>query len=226
MAVIHDIHFVTSFDKLRDMPADGPPEVAFVGRSNAGKSSAINAMANRKRLAYVSRTPGRTQLINFFAWGGRGILVDLPGYGFAKVPEAMRRNWNALVGGYIEQRASLAGLVVIMDARHPMKPLDEEMLDWVAPRQIPVHILLSKADKLSRNDALQTLARVRRGLATRPVNSSVQLFSSLDRQGVDEAIARISAMLAGVAAPAPAPADESMFSHSTAEPESSDGSGK
>ena len=195
MAVIHDIHFVTSFDKLRDLPQPAAPEVAFVGRSNAGKSSAINTMANRKRLAYVSRTPGRTQLINFFAWGDRGILVDLPGYGFARVPEAMRRNWNALVGGYIEKRESLAGLVVIMDARHPMKQLDEEMLDWITPRQIPVHILLSKADKLSRNDATQTLAKVKRALADRPLASSVQLFSSLNRQGVDEAIGVISGML-------------------------------
>lgn len=195
MAVIHDIDFVTSFDKLRDLPPPAAPEVAFVGRSNAGKSSAINTMANRKRLAYVSRTPGRTQLINFFAWGDRGILVDLPGYGFARVPEAMRRNWNALVGGYIEKRESLAGLVVIMDARHPMKQLDEEMLDWITPRQIPVHILLSKADKLSRNDATQTLAKVKRALADRPLASSVQLFSSLNRQGVDEAIGVISGML-------------------------------
>lgn len=202
MAVIHDIHFVTSFDKLGDLPPGGPPEVAFVGRSNAGKSSAINTMANRKRLAYVSRTPGRTQLINFFAWGARGILVDLPGYGFAKVPEAMRRNWNALVGGYIEKREPLSGLVVIMDARHPMKQLDEEMLDWITPRQIPVHILLSKADKLSRNDAIQTLAKVRRALADRPLTSSVQLFSSLNRQGVDEAIGVISRMLAEARSPA------------------------
>jgi len=196
MAVLHDIHFVTSFDKLRDLLPGSLPEVAFVGRSNAGKSSALNAMANRKRLAYVSRTPGRTQLINFFAWGARGHLVDLPGYGFAKVPEAMRRNWNALVGGYLETRESLVGLVVIMDARHPMKPIDEEMLDWIAPRRLPVHILLSKADKLSRSEAAQTLTRVRAALASKPLDSSVQLFSSLDRRGVDEAIARISSMLA------------------------------
>jgi GTP-binding protein len=204
MAVLHDIHFVTSFDKLRDLLPGSLPEVAFVGRSNAGKSSALNAMANRKRLAYVSRTPGRTQLINFFAWGARGHLVDLPGYGFAKVPEAMRRNWNALVGGYLETRESLAGLVVIMDARHPMKPIDEEMLDWIAPRRLPVHILLSKADKLSRSEAAQTLTRVRAALASKPLNSSVQLFSSLDRRGVDEAIARISSMLAAGAGAASA----------------------
>jgi len=162
-------------------------------------------MANRRRLAYVSRTPGRTQLINFFAWGARGLLVDLPGYGFAKVPEAMRRNWNALVGGYLEGRESLAGLVVIMDARHPMKTIDEEMLDWIAPRGLPVHVLLSKADKLSRGEAVQTLAKVRRALAEKPLASSAQLFSSLNRQGVDEAIGRISSMLTADSAVSSAP---------------------
>jgi len=175
-------------------------------------------MANRKRLAYVSRTPGRTQLINFFAWGAKGILVDLPGYGFAKVPEAMRRNWNALVGGYIEKREPLAGLVVIMDARHPMKQLDEEMLDWITPRQVPVHILLSKADKLSRNEAIQTLARVRRALAARPLTTSVQLFSSLNRQGVDEAIGVISRMLAG-GADSPAEASATVPDSTFSEPD-------
>lgn len=196
MATLTNIDFVTSVDHLEHLPPAGPREVAFVGRSNAGKSSAINAMANRRRLAYVSKTPGRTQLINFFLWGGRGHLVDLPGYGYAKVPGEMRKRWNQLVGGYLATRETLRGLVVIMDARHPMTPIDRDMLEWFAPRQLPVHVLLSKADKLSRGEASQTLLKVRKALGEMPIDATVQLFSSLDRQGVDEAIACITRMLA------------------------------
>ena len=209
MATIHNIDFVTSVDHLKNLLPPGPAEVAFVGRSNAGKSSAINAMANRRRLAYVSKTPGRTQLINFFLWGGHGHLVDLPGYGYAKVPGEMRKGWDQLIGGYLAQRETLRGLVVIMDARHPMTPLDEELLEWFAPRQLPVHVLLSKADKLSRGEASQTLLKVRRALAERPISSSAQLFSSLNRQGVDEAIDRITEMLLEAPLEAGAPPAES-----------------
>ncbi len=195
MSTIHNIEFVTSVDHPKQLPPETVAEVAFVGRSNAGKSSAINAMANRRRLAYVSKTPGRTQLINFFLWGGHGHLVDLPGYGYAKVPEAMRKNWDRLVGGYLAARERLAGLVVIMDARHPMTNLDRELLEWFAPRQLPVHVLLSKADKLSRGEAAQTLAKVRSQLGEMPLQTSVQLFSSLNRQGVDQAIDEITRLL-------------------------------
>ncbi len=176
----------------RELPPPGAPEIAFAGRSNAGKSSAINALTGRRRLAFVSKTPGRTQLINFFALGEDAYLVDLPGYGFAGVPAAVRRHWDFLVGGYVAQRPSLAGVVIVMDARHPLTPLDERLIDWLREAGRPVHILLTKADKLSRQAALATLKQARERAGQLLPGASVQLFSSLRNEGIDEAIAALT----------------------------------
>ena len=186
-----------SFSLSAASPADLPEsraEVAFVGRSNAGKSSALNALARHNRLAFVSKTPGRTQLINFFAVGQDTFLVDLPGYGYAKVPLDVRKKWEDFLSGYLQFRPSLMGLVLIMDVRHPLTPLDWRMLDWFAPTGRPVHILLTKADKLSRGAGLKALNDVRRMLESRP-GVSAQLFSSLSKLGVEEAETVIAAWL-------------------------------
>ncbi|MGN6842749.1 ribosome biogenesis GTP-binding protein YihA/YsxC, partial [Neisseria sp. P0021.S006] len=167
---------------------DTPAEIAFVGRSNAGKSSAINTLTNHVRLAYVSKTPGRTQHINFFELENGNFMVDLPGYGYAQVPEAIRAHWVKLLGDYLQQRRQLIGLILIMDSRHPLKALDIQMLDFFHITGRPVHILLSKADKLSKNDQIKTLAAVKKSLKpyTERQKISVQLFSSLKKQGMDE----------------------------------------
>ncbi|PIT14157.1 ribosome biogenesis GTP-binding protein YihA/YsxC [Snodgrassella alvi] len=179
--------FYTTVNHLKDLPAT-TAEIAFVGRSNAGKSSAINTLTSHTRLAYVSKTPGRTQHINFFELTNGGFMVDLPGYGYAQVPEAIRRHWVTLLGDYLQTRAQLIGLILIMDARHPLKELDRQMLDFFAVTNRPVHILLSKADKLSKNEQIKTLANVKKALqpyfARQQV--TVQLFSSLKKQGIDE----------------------------------------
>jgi GTP-binding protein len=169
-------------------------EIAFAGRSNAGKSSAINTLANHNRLAYVSKQPGRTQLINFFSLGNDAYLVDLPGYGYAKVPEDTRKHWQQLLSTYLSQRDALYGLVLVMDARHPLTPLDCQMLDWFCISGKPVHVLLTKADKLSRSESMKTFAMVRKELK-KWANTSVQLFSSLKKQGVEEAEAVIGGWL-------------------------------
>src|SRR5690606_2426147 len=148
----------------RELPAAGAPEIAFAGRSNAGKSSAINTLAGRRRLAFVSKTPGRTQLINFFSLGTGGFLVDLPGYGYAGVPGEVRDHWRLLVGTYIAERSALAGVVVVMDARHPLALLDRTLLAWLREAGRPAHVLLTKSDKLSRQAAQRTLAQVRKEL--------------------------------------------------------------
>ncbi len=185
--------FSLSAARAADLP-ESRAEVAFVGRSNAGKSSALNTLARHNRLAFVSKTPGRTQLINFFSVGSDAYLVDLPGYGYAKVPPEVRRRWEDFLAAYLQDRASLRGLVLIMDVRHPLTPLDWRMLDWFAPTGRPVHILLTKADKLSRGAGLKALGEVRRALENRPLVSA-QLFSSLSRLGVEEAEAVIAAWL-------------------------------
>ncbi|POZ63125.1 ribosome biogenesis GTP-binding protein YihA/YsxC [Chromobacterium alticapitis] len=184
MSIFQNAKFYTTVNHMKDLPATRA-EVAFVGRSNAGKSSAINTLANRTRLAYVSKTPGRTQHINFFELGEECFLVDLPGYGYAEVPEAVRAHWVELLGRYLRTRQSLIGLLLIMDARHPLKDLDRRMLEFFRETSRPVHILLSKADKLSRQEQNKVLALVKRELADYP-SVSVQMFSSLKKAGVDE----------------------------------------
>lgn len=187
MNLFQNAKFFTTVNHLKDLP-DTPAEIAFVGRSNAGKSSTINTLTNHVRLAYVSKTPGRTQHINFFELENGNFMVDLPGYGYAQVPEAIRAHWVKLLGDYLQQRRQLIGLILIMDSRHPLKALDIQMLDFFHITCRPVHILLSKADKLSKNDQIKTLAAVKKSLKpyTERQKISVQLFSSLKKQGMDE----------------------------------------
>ena len=187
MNLFQNAKFFTTVNHLKDLP-DTPAEIAFVGRSNAGKSSAINTLTNHVRLAYVSKAPGRTQHINFFELSNGSFMVDLPGYGYAQVPEAIRTHWVKLLGDYLQQRRQLIGLVLIMDARHPLKELDLRMLDFFHITGRPVHILLSKADKLSKNEQIKTLGAVKKSLKPYMTRQriSVQLFSSLKKQGIEE----------------------------------------
>ncbi len=213
MGLFSQAQFFTTVNHLRDLPQHGGREVAFVGRSNAGKSSAINTLANHVRLAYTSKTPGRTQHLNYFSLGDNNYLVDLPGYGYAKVPPDVQRHWEHLLSEYLKTREELAGLVIIMDARRPLTELDESMLDWFAPTGKPVHILLTKSDKLGRQQATLTLNRVKSYLAEhfssditpasghessvelRYPQCSAQLFSSLKKVGMEEAEAVIAGWL-------------------------------
>lgn len=187
MNLFQNAKFFTTVNHLKDLP-DTCAEIAFVGRSNAGKSSAINTLCNHARLAYVSKTPGRTQHINYFELANGHFMVDLPGYGYAQVPEAVRVHWVKLLGDYLQTRSQLIGLVLIMDARHPLKALDIQMLDFFSTTSKPVHILLSKSDKLSKNDQIKTLSAVQKQLKSfaHQQQLSVQLFSSLKKQGIDE----------------------------------------
>ncbi|HCX34613.1 MAG TPA: YihA family ribosome biogenesis GTP-binding protein [Rhodocyclaceae bacterium] len=175
----------------RDFPSRSGPEIAFAGRSNSGKSSALNALADHRGLARVSKTPGRTQLINFFRVGD-GYWVDLPGYGYARVPEAMRAQWRPLIERYLAGRDVLCGLILVMDARHPLTSLDEQLAGWLGAEGKPVHALLTKADKLSRSQAARTLRQVEHELALRCAGASVQLFSSVTKLGIGEARDRIA----------------------------------
>jgi GTP-binding protein len=195
MPLFQNATFYISAHHLSDLPPPAGIEVAFAGRSNAGKSSALNTLANHNRLAYVSKQPGRTQLINFFSLGHDRFLVDLPGYGYAKVPASMRAHWQMTLSKYLSQRSTLYGLVLVMDCRHPLTPLDRQMLDWFAPSGRPIHVLLTKSDKLSRNAANQTLQAVKKELQSTWGNCTIQLFSSLKKQGVEEAETVIGAWL-------------------------------
>ncbi len=183
--------FFSTIAHIRDLPTDSQREVAFAGRSNAGKSSAINIIANQKRLAFASKTPGRTQHLNFFETQAGRFLVDLPGYGFAKAPFTQQRAWQQLIGGYLADRRQLVGLVLIMDIRHPLTDLDRHLLNWFRPTGKPIHILLSKADKLSRGQAMQVLRAVQTELDEAGFTARVQIFSSTHRIGLDEAEAII-----------------------------------
>jgi GTP-binding protein len=172
--------FLRAAARVADLPPPGPPEIAFAGRSNVGKSSAINALVGRRALARTSKTPGRTQTINFYALGDAARLVDLPGYGYARVSKDMRAQWRELVGGYLGSASSLVGVVLVMDARHPMTPLDLQLIEWLGER--PLLALLSKADKLSRSAQSAVLSDARRQLR----RNSATLFSSVTRQGIEE----------------------------------------
>ena len=204
MPLFRNAQFEISIAKPSGLPPPAGPEIAFAGRSNAGKSSAINTLVGHVRLAFVSKTPGRTQLINFLRLNSGALLVDLPGYGYAAVPEKIRRQWQGLIESYLKHRESLIGLVLIMDSRRPLTALDRQMIDWFAHSGRPIHVLLTKSDKLSRGAAAAVLQEVRRALQPLGPQVTVQLFSSLKKSGVEEAEAVIGGWLSGEIAPAPA----------------------
>lgn len=204
MSLLHQARFFTTVNHLRDLPPTAVPEVAFAGRSNAGKSSALNTLCNQKRLAFSSKTPGRTQHINYFEIAKAehvfGYLVDLPGYGYAQVPGAAKAHWQALLGDYLRQRPQLRGLVLVMDARRPFTELDEQLVEWFLPTGRPIHAILTKADKLTRQEATLVLRKAGETFASygrsdglpddhpdAPPQFTVQLFSSLKRTGIAEA---------------------------------------
>lgn len=217
MSRLWQARFFTTVNHLRDLPNTQVPEIAFAGRSNAGKSTAINVLANQKKLAFASKTPGRTQHINFFSIGGahvgqhrkdatrvdeiRALLVDLPGYGYAEVSGSAKLHWQALLGDYVQRRDQLAALILIVDVRRPFTELDIQMLEWFAPTGKPIHCLLTKADKLNRNDATNALREARALLGSyvdqdgQPFPFTAQLFSSLKRTGIEEADTKILSLL-------------------------------
>ena len=184
--------YTISATQLSELPVDEGIEVAFAGRSNAGKSSAINTITDQKSLARTSKTPGRTQMINFFNLDEIRSLVDLPGYGYAKVPEKVKIRWQQTLGKYLETRQSLRGLVLMMDIRHPLKEFDLQMIKWANNAELSVHILLTKSDKLKRGAANSCLLLVNKELQKKELLASVQLFSSLNQQGKQEAIEQLN----------------------------------
>ncbi|MGZ3185109.1 MAG: ribosome biogenesis GTP-binding protein YihA/YsxC [Telluria sp.] len=217
MSRLWQARFFTTVNHLRDLPDTKVPEIAFAGRSNAGKSSAINVLTNQKGLAFASKTPGRTQHINFFSIGGahvamhrkdetkvdeiEAMLVDLPGYGYAEVSGTAKLHWQKLLGDYVQRREQLAALVLIMDSRRPFTDLDIQMLEWFAPTGKPIHCILTKVDKLNRNESTAALREARAVLDSyedeegNPFPFTVQLFSSLKRVGLEEADAKIIELL-------------------------------
>lgn len=229
MSLLWQARFFTTVNRLRDLPDTQVPEVAFAGRSNAGKSTAINILCNQKKLAFASKTPGRTQHINYFSIGGahvgqhrkdetkvdeiRSMMVDLPGYGYAEVSGSAKLHWQELLGDYVRRRAQLAALILIMDARRPFTALDTQMLEWFATTGKPVHCLLTKADKLNRNESANALRVTRTILgsyvdsAGAPFPYTAQLFSSLKRIGLEEADQKIIELsgLTVIASPAETP---------------------
>lgn len=184
--------FLTSAAKLSQCPPDEGAEAAFAGRSNAGKSTCINAITRQNKLARTSKTPGRTQLMNFFRLTDTQRLVDLPGYGFAQVPLEVKREWQKHLEDYLRHRNSLKGLVLLMDVRHPLQEFDRNMLAWSLQAQLPVHVVLTKADKLNRGPAQNALLSVRQELQQLDPSISVQLFSAPHKQGLDELHTQLS----------------------------------
>lgn len=230
MSQLWQARFFTTVNRLQDLPDTHVPELAFAGRSNAGKSTAVNLLCNQKKLAFASRTPGRTQHINYFSIGGahvgqhrkdetrvdeiRALLVDLPGYGYAEVSGSAKLHWEALLGDYVRARKQLSALVLIVDARRPFTDLDIQMLEWFAPTGKPIHCLLTKADKLNRSDGADALRMARTLLASyvdaegKPFPFTAQLFSALKRTGLEEANDRVVQLL-GLNQTEPAAAQQS-----------------
>ncbi len=184
--VYHQAKFIKSSPSLKDTPADAGKEIAFAGRSNAGKSSAINTLTRQNSLARTSKTPGRTQMLNFFEINNDQRFVDLPGYGYAKVPLDVKNKWHQLMEIYLTQRKSLCAIVLVMDVRHPLTDFDWQMVEWCQHAGLPLHILLTKADKLTYGAAKNTLLQIQRELKDITVPLTVQLFSALKKTGVDE----------------------------------------
>jgi GTP-binding protein len=217
MSKLWQARFFTTVNQLRDLPKTQVPEIAFAGRSNAGKSTAINILTNQKGLAFASKTPGRTQHINFFSIGGahvamhrkdptkveeiQGLLVDLPGYGYAEVSGDAKLHWQKLLGDYVQRREQLAALILIMDSRRPFTDLDIQMLEWFAPTGKPIHCILTKVDKLNRNESVNALRQAQQVLDSYVDEEgngfpfTVQLFSALKRIGIDEANDKIIELL-------------------------------
>ena len=194
--LLHQARFFTTVNHLRDLPPTAQPEIAFAGRSNAGKSTAINVLCNQKRLAFASKTPGRTQHINYFSVGPAAEpvahLVDLPGYGYAEVPGAAKAHWEALLSSYLQSRAQLRGMILMMDSRRPLTDLDRRMIEWFAPTGKPIHTLLTKCDKLTRQESINALRSTQKGLkeykdAGYEGELTAQLFSALKRTGLEDA---------------------------------------
>lgn len=197
MSILHRARFVTSAAHARQLPPAGPPEVCFVGRSNVGKSSAINVLTNQRRLAHASKTPGRTRLINFFGLPDPlhpddylGFLVDLPGYGYAAVDKAQKQQWDTLISTYLQQRSSIAGIVLLIDIRRGLTELDLQLAHWIAPTQKPVLILATKADKLAYGRRVTTMAAIQKQWA-KFSPSTVLAFSATQRFGLTEASEQI-----------------------------------
>jgi len=229
MSKLWQARFFTTVNQLRDLPKTQVPEIAFAGRSNAGKSTAINILTNQKGLAFASKTPGRTQHINFFSIGGahvamhrkdptnvdeiEGLLVDLPGYGYAEVSGDAKLHWQRLLGDYVQRREQLAALILIMDSRRPFTELDIQMLEWFAPTGKPIHCILTKADKLNRNESVNALRQAQQVLDSYVDEEgngfpfTVQLFSALKRIGVEEANDKIIELLGLDQEPLPADSD-------------------
>jgi len=180
--------FLMSAPSIKQSPIDEGKEVAFAGRSNAGKSSVINTLTENKKLARTSKTPGRTQLLNFFSLSEDRRLVDLPGYGFAKVPIIVKRNWNRNLAGYLQERQSLVGVVILMDIRHPLQKYDWQIIRWASESKMPIHLLLTKSDKLTRGAINNVLLSVEEELAKEKLSASftIQAFSSIKKFGLDE----------------------------------------
>lgn len=182
----HQAKFINSAPRLQDAPPDQGMEIAFAGRSNAGKSSAINTLVQQNALARVSKTPGRTQLLNFFAIDEGRKLVDLPGYGYAKVPESIKKDWQKMMETYLNERKALCGMVLVMDIRHPLTEFDWQLIEWCEHAKLPLHILLTKADKLNYGAAKSTLLKVQKELSRIEIVVTLQLFSALDKTGIDD----------------------------------------